>query len=1004
MKIQSYDFAVMRRPLLSKDLLLEFHECVGNDQRKFESELKRIYADPVLQEALLLASLSVYEATIMLLETGTVSGKKKLLFTLYKYLIRMSTRCTPFGLFAGYFTVLLSDQTAITFSADQPIERHSRLDSRYLNAVRRRVLSSRWLKNQLPLFTNSSLYQAGENYRYMQRFDDDNSSTFVLKQAKRHPVFDLVLQAARNGLLPSQILAMLRHQKLSKASACSLLEMMSRTQLLTSSIEINVTGDDYLQSLIGTLQGLSGGRALAGRMTKIQKGFSDQPPLAQMQPALSVLGYNQNKPRVQTVMRLATQQASISRKTTHTICAQIEKIASLCKKPDNGDLNQFAKDLHARFGQQQIPLLLALDYDYGIGYGSLKAEIQSALPLLEGLDLARPSKTTKPFNPLAAAVYEKALTAQSQTTELTDTLLKKHANQSAPHLAESFYVLGSLIAANQQALDQKDFVFDLKALSGPSATNLLARLSQSDPDLKARIRQVIQQEQPYSPEVIHAEIAHLPALKAANILTRPLFTNYQIDYLGASGQPNLIRPDELTVSTPDGKNIILYSQQLQKQVIPTLTSAHNFTSGLPVYRFICDLANQSSTALYWDWAQCADSDFLPRITYKNLVLSKASWLISKAELKEQDDTALPLTVWWAKVQSRLKTPRYFTIGDHDHTLLIDSENQMALTLLRQALKKQGSLRITESLEQPGEGILHDQTQHFSSEIIIPCKSQSQSVAQPARQLQNPIDQMRDFALTSGWLYVKIYVSERLADELIRDTLAVFCQELISRKIIDKWFFVRYYDPRPHIRLRFYNQQNKGFWAVVLCELQQLLVPLLSNKTISGITTDIYQREIERYAPFCLNRIETLFYYDSQAVSRCLALIAQQSDLNLYWQLALKGTDKLLDDLGFELTEKSRLIESLHAQFAAERDPRGKLQIAIDQNYRAQKDRISRLLSNDSGAPVPGFVTILQKRSEQIRSLKPEYSIKDIAADLIHMHLNRCFNSHQRDQEFVIINI
>jgi hypothetical protein len=119
MSPQSYSFAVLRRPLLSKNLLFEFHRITAQDPSAFEATILAIFSDPLLLEALQLASPELYLATLQLLQNGAVSGKQKLLLTLYKYLIRLCYRCTPFGLFAGYFPVGISAKLILDFQGSR---------------------------------------------------------------------------------------------------------------------------------------------------------------------------------------------------------------------------------------------------------------------------------------------------------------------------------------------------------------------------------------------------------------------------------------------------------------------------------------------------------------------------------------------------------------------------------------------------------------------------------------------------------------------------------------------------------------------------------------------------------------------------------------------------------------------------------------------------------------------------------------------------------------------
>lgn len=1016
MSLQSYPFAVLRRPLLPKDLLYNFHQSTCEDPQAFEAELLAIFSDPLLLEGLQLASMELYDATLQLLQTRTVSGKQKLLMSLYKYLVRLCCRCTPFGLFAGYFPVGISNKTDIEFLS-LPLQRHRRLDHRILGAIKDLILKNPRYANQLRFYPNTSLYKLGDTLRFVQRLPNHDAAGFSLNEVAGHPVLDELLQKAQSGLLLSELMAFLTGVNLSKANAWAYVKSLVDSQLLVSGIEMNITGPDYLRLLIARTGQLEGSGALVKKLRKLEKGLVENRTFKNLDQQLGkLLPGHTNTPCIQTDLCFRTQNAAFSQKTIDYLRARIAKMGRLCKAGQSQDLALFARDLNARYGQQQVPLLKALDYDYGVGYGELKNEIQRSSSLLAGLEFPIATQTdSEATDPLTEAVFLDYMARNAHCIQLTDQMLNPDSNAVAS-LPESFYLLGSLITASQQALDNADFLFELKALSGPSAANLLTRFSVADASLRNQIANIIQTEQMRRPDVIFAEIVHIANLRDANVTARAAFRDFEICFLASGGAQHKLGLCDLTVSSDDGKKLSLHSTKYQKEVIPVLSCAHNYSQGLPIYRFLCELASQHSTALYWDWGRFSNSPFLPRVQYEKLVISKASWQLRPDELaalktlqkKNSLSSQDPLRVWWKEIKGKRRLPRYFTVGNHDNQLLIDSEHPISLALLAQILKKDGSLRLTENLEEPFKGMLEDEGKHFSSEIIIPFANHQNPVASstpPKPSLENPA---RAFMLTSSWLYVKIYCSPGLSDQIITGQLGPLSEKLISSKVIDKWFYIRYQDPKPHIRVRFYHPSKSEFWVQVLQELDQALAPLVQTGAVSGMQTDIYQREPERYGAQYYEQIESLFHLDSQTVYRCLCLLSAPSNPDLPWLAAIQGADALLSALGLDPYQKNALIQALDEQFSDEQDAQGHLTIIINRNYRLHRAEIASVLDwAGSQAEVAPFQDFFEARSIKIKALlapiltdDPQFS-EQLAPHLLHLFLNRWFSSQHRTQEFVV---
>ncbi|MFP3541212.1 lantibiotic dehydratase, partial [Pseudomonas sp. SIMBA_044] len=81
---------------------------------------------------------------------------EKLKYTLLKYLSRMSSRCTPYGLFASCSIGLISSETEIQLDDPSQYRRHTRLDMNFMVSYYYELLKTDEIKNALKLYPNSS--------------------------------------------------------------------------------------------------------------------------------------------------------------------------------------------------------------------------------------------------------------------------------------------------------------------------------------------------------------------------------------------------------------------------------------------------------------------------------------------------------------------------------------------------------------------------------------------------------------------------------------------------------------------------------------------------------------------------------------------------------------------------------------------------------------------------------------------------------------------------------
>jgi len=60
---------------------------------------------------------------------------------------------------------------------------------------------------------------------------------------------------------------------------------------------------------------------------------------------------------------------------------------------------------------------------------------------------------------------------------------------------------------------------------------------------------------------------------------------------------------------------------------------------------------------------------------------------------------------------------------------------------------------------------------------------------------------RTFIPGDAWVYYKIYTGAKTSDILLTEIIKPVAEKLIEQELIDQWFFIRYADPKHHIRVR-----------------------------------------------------------------------------------------------------------------------------------------------------------------------------------------------------------
>ena len=188
-------------------------------------------------------------------------------------------------------------------------------------------------------------------------------------------------------------------------------------------------------------------------------------------------------------------------------------------------------------------------------------------------------------------------------------------------------------------------------------------------------------------------------------------------------ESRLIYMSDLFLSIRQGR-IFLRSKRLNKEIVPRLTNAHNYrNNSMPVYRFLCDMQQQQGrTGLYFNWGYLNnDLSFLPRVRYKNTILSLATWKIKIAEMKhlfaiKEDDQLLAETKKW---QEQYPLPAKMLLSDGDNELLVDWEDVRNIRALFSIIKKREMITLTEFLYDSEKSVVRDEAGNpYPNECIV----------------------------------------------------------------------------------------------------------------------------------------------------------------------------------------------------------------------------------------------------------------------------------------------
>lgn len=962
---------------------------------------------------------------------------KKLNISIYKYQTRASHRCTPFGLFAGLSIGEWDSNNNISIESDlkKSLNRKTRLDMNVLCSLAQELAKQDFIKPYLMFYPNSSIYLVGNSYRYVEYYYTNNTRFHKINKVDFSDYLQHILNESKCGLTHKQLTSLLVSDDITEEEASNFIDELISSQLLINQLEPTVTGRDYFETLLLNLKNINATNQsndlsqLILTLSEVNvavKKIDDEvfneieaykiihQQLKHILPELTETNL------FQTDLYKTTVSKGLDRQTQNQLKNTIQFLNKITPKTPNKTLDDFKKRFAERYEDYEIPLLVALDTETGVGYPA--NDVNGVNELIEDI-YAMGNGTNDSdikWNELQALLLKLITKSGKQHKKIIEISEAdfKGIDFSEGSLPTSLSIMFKVLNATTHKIN-------MSSVGGSSAINLLGRFAGGNSELNTIVNSIADFEQQQNPDKILAEIVHLPESRVGNILARPSFRPYEIPYLAKSAIDDAfqIKMEDLTLKLKSDK-IILFDKRLQKEIIPRLGNAHNFSfNSLPVYHFLCDLQTQYFTKPYvgFNWGILSNQfDFLPRVEFQNTVLSSAKWQLRKQDLEPLQDkkkTDIEKHNLFFELKNKIELPDKFLITDGDNELLIDCNNPTAIDTFIDSVKNRNEITLEEYLFEDDHALIKDSDGNSFTNECIAIILNEQTVKQQANGVAlKRFSSKQVFSIGSEWLYYKIYCGSKTADYILTDKIKHITETLLEQGIIDKWFFIRYSDPDVHLRFRVHIS-NFEKYGEVLQLINGELEPLLNQHLISKIQTDTYKRELERYGDNSMELVETLFYTDSVFVTDMLDMLDADSGGTIRWQMALRSVDEFLNDFKLSAEEKYNLINVLSTSFFNEHGGKKELKLTLDNKFRALRPQVESVLNPTDDEtkdyyPIIELINVRSKSNEKIieairllnLNKELQLNINDLLASLLHMNLDRLFMGRNRTNEFVVYDL
>jgi len=692
-----------------------------------------------LMQSIALASPSLYNTYLKWSNNGLKNNKdeKRLYYSMLKYYTRSCMRCTPYGLFAGLCVGDISDESNVILSRKSKHNPHSRLDMDYVCSLIQYLEKTPDIRSQLTYFINNSLYVLDDKIRYVEYYTLNDKRKHQITGSHYNIYIQKILNRAKYGATISELINALISDEVSYEQANTYINQLVDNQVLTSSFAPILTGDELFNSLIKKINNLSFNEKLKEILVDISILIAelDNMPIGSGVDYYSKISNRikeipiefNGKDILQTDTILQTEKNIIDQRIVNDVKIGLSIINRLTIQPSETNLDKFKDSFYKRYGDREIPLFHALDTETGIGflqnsYGSINDNTplvdDLTLPLLKRTNISR-SIEWDDKQTLLLKKYIANIKVKKTYIEITDDDVKNF-DENWNDLPNTLSVITEIVYL------EDDYKIVMDSAGGSSAINLLGRFAYADDNIRNFTEEIIEKEEALEKNVIYAEIVHLPEGRVGNILIRPNFRKFEIPYLASSSLQfeNQIPIEDLFVSVKNDR-IVLRSKKLNKEVIPRLSSAHNFSyNSLPIYQFLTNIqiSNLKRKGIKFSLGSLLSGfDYFPRVVYKNIILSTATWLVSKEEIKDILKLINDNEVFdeFTKFKTHRNLPDEVILVEGDNKIRVDFKNITSIKMLLSLIKNKSHFRLKEFLFSSKNGIVKDENgKVFCNEFVF----------------------------------------------------------------------------------------------------------------------------------------------------------------------------------------------------------------------------------------------------------------------------------------------
>lgn len=964
-------------------------------------DIRQACSDPAFREKVYIASPALLDMMDMYIDKQENLSEKKLMglkVSVMKYLIRSRTRTTPFGLFS-----------AVGTGKFDRINNFSKLQTWYSKKVK---IDIEWL---FGLITNlESTYAEKLEFKFNDACYIKGNRAILLYSSEKNTeevsvrytgVFRVLQDSIKDYEHFNQVISILQneYQETPIAKIKSYLKELISKGFLISKLRPSFNEAEPELYFIDICREVG----LTEISTKVTNILCMIEEYEQTAIGEGILKYNE----IVAAMKEIFQSSSYLQvdtiiegsdfKLTSDIANEINELASLfvyLSNPVNSNhsnLEQYKNKFVEKYGvDREVPLLEMLDTNIGIG---------------------APAMYLKPQNDF----YDEYTAQANYNRELKNYLLEKYEMAVAEgrdiiiDMEEIKQFLDCSVKVGEVPVSL-ELYFMLKQKDGkicmslsPNCGSFVAgktfgRFSVLSEEFADILKKCNCEERKIRDEEVElCEISFLPSpIRSGNIVRTLTFRDKETAIFtnGNKNTKDRISLGDIYIGINSKNKFYARNYSSGRLTIFESNNMYNPMLNPNALRFLQEISyegTRSWSEFPWDYVY-SEFRHVPAIKYKNITIQNERWKLSWKDMNLLKNSYLEFKEKLKSIIAERNIPSEIYIVDADNRIKLDLNSELSLHIVYDELKKHKENDLIFEKTEAGEDIVYDDGGFYASEIVVPLfrKNKENVKSVEPKKLSFPKEDHIILPF-DNWLYLKLYCNHNREEELIAFDIMDFCDSLRERYGID-YFFMRYVDPKPHVRLRFHAPQV--LLLQVYPEIMNWYSQMFKNQIVGNINISVYDREIERYGGKTLIKYaENVFFKDSYIVEKILRLKRLGKLQTKLEDIAIMSTIMYVMQFFEEYDEQLRFLTvNYHtSEFGAEFKKRKEYYLHIcdfEKNWENLKEkeegRVLLEILNERNDAINIY------RQQIIKENRNYIYINGIVASVIHLHCNRLIGTNR----------